>query len=110
MRLKKVEREGATHIFNGDELVFEKDVAGTKHWFKDDKLHRDNDKPAMEYADGTKHWLKDGKYHRDNDNPAIEYADGTKRWFKDGTEYSLKSKEKEIEFDVEDLDSYLDTL
>ena len=57
---------------------------GTKHWFKNGKRHRDNDKPAAIYTNGTKCWYKNGKCHRDNDKPAIIRSDGTKYWFKDG--------------------------
>ena len=54
---------------------------GTKKWYQNDELHRDNDRPAIEDADGTKEWLQNDKRHRDNDRPAIEYADGTKEWW-----------------------------
>ena len=56
-------------------------------WFKDGKLHRDNDQPAEIYADGTRCWYKDGKPHRDNDLPAVIYAIGTQYWYKDGIKY-----------------------
>ena len=55
---------------------------GTKYWFLNDKLHRE-DGPAMEYADGTKYWHINGELHRE-DGPAVEYADGTKRWYLKG--------------------------
>ena len=38
------------------------DENGTKRWYKDDKLHRDNDLPAVIYADGTQKWYVDGSY------------------------------------------------
>ena len=31
-------------------------------------------------ADGTKHWYLNGNLHRE-DGPAIEYANGTKYWY-----------------------------
>ncbi len=40
-------------------------------WFKDNKIHRDNDKPAIEYNDGSKYWYQNDMLHRDNDKPAI---------------------------------------
>ena len=46
-------------------------------------LHRENDLPAIEYANGNKYWLLNGQYHRDN-GPAVEYADGTKFWYQNG--------------------------
>ena len=60
---------------------------GTKYWFKNGLLHRDNDLPAIVYTNGTKEWYKNDKPHRDNDQPAIIRANGTKYWFKNGVEY-----------------------
>ena len=57
---------------------------GTRYWYKDGVLHRDNDQPAIELADGTREWYKDGKPHRTGDLPAVEWADGTRFWYKDG--------------------------
>lgn len=47
-----------------------------RFWFKDGKLHRDDDEPAFIYGEvgiGTYaiEWFKNGKLHRDNDKPAI---------------------------------------
>lgn len=53
-------------------------------WFKDGKYHRDDDLPAVEWADGTRQWYFDGKLHRDCDLPAVECADGTRKWYIDG--------------------------
>jgi hypothetical protein len=50
----------------------------------DNKLHRDNDKPAVEWSDGTISWWQYGTRHRNNDNPAVEWADGTKLWWQNG--------------------------
>lgn len=33
---------------------------GDTYHYRDGQLHRDNDKPAREYADGTKCWHTDG--------------------------------------------------
>jgi hypothetical protein len=44
----------------------------------DNKLHRDYDRPVVEWPDGTKWWHQNGKLHRDNDKPAIEWG----RWYK----------------------------
>ena len=63
---------------------------GGKEWYKNGKYHRDGDLPAIEYADGDKYWWKNGKLHRDGDLPAIEYAKGKKYkkyWYKNGKEY-----------------------
>ena len=54
---------------------------GTKHWYKDGELHRE-DGPAIEWKNGYKLWYKDGKQHREN-GPAIEFVNGDKHWLKD---------------------------
>lgn len=42
----------------------------SEEWYKNGKLHRDNDLPAV--IDGVnKKWYKYGKLHRDNDLPAV---------------------------------------
>jgi hypothetical protein len=51
----------------------------------DDKLHRDNDKPAREWSDGSKEWWLNGELHRNNDKPAIEFLNGSKSWYQNGT-------------------------
>lgn len=53
--------------------------AGTKHWYLDGKLHRE-DGPAIEYASGTKEWFLNGQRHRE-EGPAVEYINGTRRWY-----------------------------
>ena len=62
------------------------DDDGTKRWFLDDKLHRE-DGPAVEYVNGSKEWYLNGKCHR-VDGPAVEYDYGTKYWFLNGVEYT----------------------
>ena len=58
---------------------------GTKYWYINDKCHRE-DGPAIEGANGTKFWYINGKRHRE-DGPAIEYANGTKYWYINGKKY-----------------------
>jgi hypothetical protein len=64
----------------------------SKYWYKNGKLHRDEDKYAYaEYDNSGWHkvqkWYKDGKIHRDGDLPAqIVYNKDdkiTKTWYKD---------------------------
>ena len=52
------------------------------YWYKNGKIHRDNDKPAVEWRDFDKFWYKNGKLHRDNELPAIIYVDGNMEWWK----------------------------
>ena len=61
-------------------------------YYLDGKLHRENDKPAVEYSDGTKEWYRKGQLHRENDNPAIEWADGTKMWYRKGKRHRENDK------------------
>jgi len=86
------------------------DDYGTKRWYLDDKLHREDgpaveytdgrtwylngklhrvDGPAMEYYNGSKYWFLNDKFHR-TDGPAIELTSGTKSkyWFLNGVEYT----------------------
>ena len=52
---------------------------GTKYWFLNDQLHRE-DGPAVEHLDGTKKWFLNGKRHRE-DGPAVEWPGGAKWWW-----------------------------
>ena len=72
-------------------------------WYKNGKLHRDGDEPAVilmrnpefdRFNSGdelvvnmeieTRKWYKNGKLHRDGDEPAVIHHDGTKEWYKNG--------------------------
>lgn len=68
---------------------------GTKYWYLNDKLHRE-DGPAIEFADGEKHWLLNDNLHRE-DGPAVEYRDGTKHWYLNDEEYSFEDYILELE-------------
>ncbi len=61
----------------------ETDEIGTKKWYKDGVLHRDNG-PAIEHINGTNIWYKNGKLHRDDGRPAVESLDGTRKWYIEG--------------------------
>lgn len=65
-----------------DGLIIDK--YGTKRWYKEGVLHREEDLPAIEYINRIKIWYKNGLLHRDNDHPAIEDDVGTKKWYKEG--------------------------
>lgn len=69
---------------NEEEITVKILEDGTKEYYRNGLLHRDNDLPAVECAHGTKFWFKNGKLHRDNNLPAMEYYDGDKEWYKDG--------------------------
>ena len=68
----------------------------SESFFKDDKLHREGDKPACIYYDKdgnvrVEYYYKNGLWHRDNDKPAAirYYEDGDIEtyYYKDGVEY-----------------------
>jgi hypothetical protein len=63
-------------------IFVEEDEDGTKKWYKNRKLHRD-DGPAIEWATGDRDWYINGECHRE-DGPAEEFENGTRRWFVHG--------------------------
>ncbi len=46
-----------------------------KSWKIFDKLHREDDKPAVIYSNGQHEWRINNKRHRENDQPAVIYVD-----------------------------------
>ena len=78
----------ATYYFRNGKLHRDGDepavvwAAGTKSWYRNGKRHRAGDKPAIVWADGTKMWYRNDKRHRDGDKPAVVWADGTKEWWR----------------------------
>lgn len=56
---------------------------GTVEYYKDDKLHRDNDLPAVIDSDGYKIWFNNGIRHRLN-APAVEGPEGDKAYYVNG--------------------------
>ena len=77
-----------------DKHVFFVNRFGNKHWYLNDKRHRENG-PAVEYASGTVEWWLNGLLHRE-DGPAIEYANGYKDWYLYGEIYSESDYWKEL--------------
>jgi len=65
-------------------------ASGNKEWWKDGKIHREGDKPAFIGADGTKEWFKNDKIHREGDKPARVLANGDKEWWKNGKFVSME--------------------
>ena len=57
----------------------EVDSNGTKYWYLNDMLHRE-DGAAIEHANGDKFFYLNNKLHRE-DGPAIERANGDKFWY-----------------------------
>lgn len=52
-----------------------------KGLYKYGKIHRDNDKPAVIWADSTQEWWSNGMLHRDSGMPAIVCANGYQEWW-----------------------------
>jgi hypothetical protein len=68
-------------------------ASGGKRWYLNDELHRE-DGPAIEYPSGTKEWFLNGKRHRE-DGPAIEYPSGDKYWYLNG-KYVTEEEHKRL--------------
>ena len=61
------------------------DLFGRKLWHDNEgRLHRDNDRPAMECLNGRKEWYVHGKRHRQDGLPAIVDVDDFKVWYVNG--------------------------
>jgi antitoxin component YwqK of YwqJK toxin-antitoxin module len=78
-----VNRTETKNQIGNDVFSFETKNDGT-YYYKNGKLHRDGDLPAIENSDGTKKWYKNGLRHRDGNLPAIEYSNSTKEYYKHG--------------------------
>jgi hypothetical protein len=108
----RVSRNGTLFWYNKDNKLHKDNdqpaviAPEAKCWYQNGQLHRENDKPAIVYASGTEFWFKNGKLHRDN-GPAIVYIDGTKCWFKNGEEFDPREEVKELTVaDIEELLGY----
>jgi hypothetical protein len=93
----------------------------TTEWYNErGDLHRENDLPAIEYANGDKLWYANGILHREGgpaisfingykewwlhgelhreDGPAIEYSSGSKEWWVNNVQYSYQEYKKEMRY------------
>ena len=90
MTKREVDNEGTVRYYLDGVLHRENDkpaieyASGSKMWYRKGQLHRENDKPAIEYVSGTKYWYYKGQIHRENDKPAVEEVNGTKEWYRKG--------------------------
>jgi hypothetical protein len=66
---------------------------GSKFWYLNGKLHRE-DGPAIEWASGGKRWYLNDELHRE-DGPAIEWASGGKYWYLNG-KYVTEEEHKRL--------------
>jgi len=77
---------------------------GTKTWWLNDELHRE-DGPAVEDCDGTKVWYLNGERHRE-DGPAYEGSSGTKMWYLNGinlSEEEFNKRTKTVDLTLEQI-------
>jgi hypothetical protein len=57
--------------------------AVTLYWYRQNVIHRDNDRPAIVRYDNTQEWYTDGARHR-LDRPAVIWANGRREWWRSG--------------------------
>ena len=69
------------------------DSLGTKRWYLNGTLHREDDLPAIEGIEGNKIWWLNGKCHRIK-GPAIEYISGIKFWYLNGELIDCRSQKE----------------
>ena len=53
-------------------------------WQKNNKLHRDDDKPAFIGKKGDVYWYQNGELHRDGDKPAYINPNDSLIWYQNG--------------------------
>ena len=96
---------GVLHREDGPAI---ENVDGGKAWYLNGLLHR-GDGPAVERTDGDKEWYLNGERYRE-DGPAVEWADGTKKWYSNGkelTEEEFNAKTQVKELSVAELQEML---
>ena len=75
------------------------DPSGSEYWYLNDELHR-QDGPAVECSDGYKSWYLNGIRHRE-DGAALEFPGGSKYWYLNGVEYTEEEFNKKMSPTVE---------
>lgn len=81
------------------EYTVKVDYRGTKRWYLNNHLHRE-DGPAVEWSDDSKEWYLNGQLHRE-DGPAVEWSDGIKRWYLNGKKLTEKEHKEALNPTVE---------
>lgn len=57
---------------------------GTKEYYFEGFLHRDDDEPAFDSPTGPWMYFRHGKFHRDGCRPALVLPDGTQFYYREG--------------------------
>lgn len=76
------ESENKYHSFDDRPAVIYNN-GSSRYWYRNGKLHRDGDMPAIIISDDTQYWYKNGLLHR-HGKPAIVESDGHAVWYQDG--------------------------
>jgi hypothetical protein len=82
--MKKIKVEYFFHAPKNFTGIAEKEN-GSKAWFQNGKLHRDDGGPAAIYSNGNKVWYQHDKLHR-ADDPAVEWHCGGREYWINGEE------------------------
>lgn len=77
--------------------IFNNTEKGQK-WSLSNKLHREDDLPAMISATGIKMWFNNNKLHRENDQPAVVRLNGDKEWYYNGERHRENDQPAYIDF------------
>ena len=64
------------------------DILGNQFWYKDGLRHREDDLPAVIWADGTSFWYLHDKSHREC-GPAVMLSTGKISWWLNDNQYSF---------------------
>ena len=96
----EIDPDGTKYWYLNDQLHREdgpaiESVNGSKFWWLDGQFHRIHG-PACEWSDGRKEWWLNGKRHRD-DGPALELADGTKYWYLNANQLNPRKSINDLE-------------
>ena len=68
-------------IYEDGKLRYKNVVGKYEKWYYKNKIHRDNDLPAVIRSNGDQEWYQNGKLHRDNDLPAIINVNNSVIWY-----------------------------
>lgn len=88
----RIEKKGNLTFYYKDGKLHRDDdlpaIEGPKYkaWYKEGLVHRDGALPAIE-SDVYKEWWRNGLLYRDDNLPAIERKDGSKEWWRYGKRY-----------------------
>jgi hypothetical protein len=75
-------RNGLLHSYE-DEPAIIADNGTYKVWYKQGKIHREGDLPAITRNEQYQEWYRNGRLHRDRDLPAI-IGTNFREWYKNG--------------------------